>query len=190
MPRRTLLIPAAILVLGVLVAGGLYLRWYYSPRYALQQMVLALQTRNMDNFFKYLDLKAVFDNYLEASSKDLPPAEDPKADDWTRFSQRLSRKFARQLLPKLFETFEQQIRTVVEQYLLKLETSKIMALGAAATVAQIDTEGEEALVTLFDPKTGEPFRFQMRRNPDTGVWRIVSVNYQDLKKFLKREFQK
>ena len=44
-------------------------------------------------------------------------------------------------------------------------------------------------MTLTDPKTKEVLRFQMRRQPNYGVWQIVSVNYEDLKKFYKREFQ-
>ena len=60
--------------------------------------------------------------------------------------------------------------------------------AAAATVAQIDTQGDEALVTLTDPKTRDTFQFQMRRQPNQGTWQIVSVNYEDLKRFSKREF--
>ena len=56
-------------------------------------------------------------------------------------------------------------------------------------MAQIDAQGDEALVTLTDPKTKEPLRFQMRRDPKRRLWQIVSVNYDDLKRFSKREFR-
>lgn len=189
MRRKTLIIVLAVLVLGGTLAGGLYWRWYNSPRYALQQMALALKAKNMDNFFKYIELKAIFNNFLEASSKDLDAPEDPNADDWTRMSQRLGRKFARSLLPKLFDTFETQIRRVMEKYLLHLDNSQILGIAAAVTVAEIDTQGDEAQVTLTDPKTKKPFRFQMRRDRERGLWQIVSVNYQDLKGFCQREFR-
>jgi hypothetical protein len=55
-------------------------------------------------------------------------------------------------------------------------------------VAQIDSQGGDAVVTLTDPKTRDTFQFHMRRQPDHGTWRIVSVNYEDLKRFTKREF--
>ena len=58
-------------------------------------MALALKTRNMDNFFNYVDLKEYFNNFLEASSKDLEAPEDPKADEWTKMTRHLGRKFAR-----------------------------------------------------------------------------------------------
>jgi hypothetical protein len=76
----------------------------------------------------------------------------------------------------------------LERYLLNLDSSKIVIIAAAATVAQIDSQGDDALVTLTDPKTRDTFQFNMRRQPNQGIWQIVSVNYDDLKRFSKREF--
>jgi hypothetical protein len=188
MQRKTWIIIAAILVLGGAAAGGLYWRWANSPRYALQQAALALQARNMDKFFNYLNLKEILNNFVEASSKDLSTQEDQSADEWTKFSRKMGRRFANLFLPKLFEAFEAQIRSAVERYLVNLDYSKILVIAAAATVAQIDEQGDEAVVTLTDPKTRDTFQFHMRRQPNHGSWQIVSVNYDDLKRFSKREF--
>jgi hypothetical protein len=188
MRRKTWIILAAILVLGGALGGTLYWNWANSPRYALQQAALALQTRNMDDFFKYLNIKDIFNNFLEASSKDLGNPDDPEADDWTKFSRRMGGKFAQLFLPKLFDSFEGQIRSALSHYLLKLDNTQTLGVAAAVTVAQFDIQGDNAQVTMTDPKTKETLRFQMRRQPDHGVWQIVSVNYDDLKKFYKREF--
>ena len=188
MRRKTWIIAVAILVLGGALGGGLYWRWANSPRYALQQAALALQTGNMEKLFNYLNLKEIFNSFVEASSKDLETPADPKADEWTRYSRGLGRKFAHLFLPKLFQSFEPQIRAAVERYLLNLDNSQTLGVAAAVTVAQVDTQGDEAQVTLTDPKTKEPFRFRMRRQLNQGVWQIVSVNYEDLKRFYKREF--
>jgi hypothetical protein len=191
MQRKTWIIAVAIVVLGGALAGGLYWRWANSPRYALQQAALALQTRDMDKFFNYLDLKEILNNFLEGSSKDLEIPEGEQADEWNKFVRQLGRKFTLLLLPKLFAAFEPQIRGGLESYLLHLNNSQILAIAAAATVAQIDSQGnDEALVTLTDPKTKETFHFQMRRQPQPSVWKIVSVNYDDLKRFGKREFNR
>lgn len=193
MRRKTLIIAAAVAVVSAAVAGGLYWHWVNAPRYALQQMALALEARDMDKFFKYLDLNEIFNNYVKASSQDTKnrqDRDDEKTDDWTRLTRRLGRNFAHAFLPKLFECFAPQIRGLMEQYLLNLNHSQILGIAAAATVAHIDTQGNEALVTLTDPKTKELFRFQMRRQPNQGLWQIVSVNYDDLKKFYKREFHR
>jgi len=191
MPRRLIFTLLATLILATAVAGGLYWRWYNSPRYALQQMVLSLKTKDMDDFFNYLDLKEIFVNSLEDLDQDLRSQEKPGegADDWTRLSRQMGRKFARQLLPKLFESFEKQIRGGIEAYLLDLDNSQLLALATAVTLAKIEVQGDEAQVTIKDPKTGDLLRFKMRRQTEDLLWRIFSVNYQDLKKIIKKEFQ-
>jgi hypothetical protein len=187
MRRKTWIIAATIVVLGGALASGLYWRWANSPRYALQQATLALQARDMGKFFIYVNLKEILNNFIEASSKDLETPDDQPADEWTKFSKQLGRKFANLFLPKLFSAFEAQIRGAMERYLLHLNSTQILAVAAAATVAEIDRQGDEAAVTLTDPKTKDIFRFSMRRQPDQGNWQIVSVNYADLKRFSKRE---
>ena len=190
MQRKTWIIAVAIVVLAGTLAGGLYWRWANSPRYALQQATLALQARDMDKFFIYVNLKEILNNFIEASSKDLDTPDDPQADEWSKYSKQLGRKFAHLFLPKIFDAMAAQIRGVVERYLLHLNSTQIVGIAAAATVAQIDTRGDEAAVTLVDPKTKDTFRFQMRRQPNQGNWQIVSVNYDDLKRFTKREFHR
>ncbi|MEW6388363.1 MAG: hypothetical protein AB1491_12685 [Thermodesulfobacteriota bacterium] len=189
MRRKTLMAVLAVLVLAATTAGVLYWRWLNSPRYALQQMVLALRTKNMPEFYKYLDLKAIMGSIVEGSGQEAAAPDDPKEDEWTKLSRRMGRRLARSLIPKLVENFDPQIKRVLEQYLLTLDNSKILALAAAVTVAQIDTRGGEAQVTLRDPKTGEPLRLRMSRQPETDRWVVVGITYEDFKKFVKRELK-
>ena len=188
MRRKTWIIAVAILVLGGALASGLYWRWANSPRYALQQAALALQAGDMDKFFKYVNLKDILGRLVESCGKDLENPTDQPADEWSRLCRQMGRSFAHVLLPKLYVAFEAQIRGGVERYLLHLDNSQILVIAAAATVAQINDQGDEAEVTLTDPKTKDTLRFNMRRQPNQGVWQIVSVNYADLKRFTKRQF--
>ena len=187
MRRKTWIIALVIIVLAAAAGGGLFWHWSNSPRYALQHAALALKTRNMDKFFTYVNLKEIAINFSQASSRDLAATKDNKTDDLTKYCRRLGGGFAQVFLPKLIETFEPQVRKVIEHYLLKLNSTQILEIAAAVTVADIDTQGDEAKVTLTDPKTQEKLRFQMRRQPASGTWQIVSVNYDDLKKLYKRE---
>ncbi len=189
MRRRTLLMVVIVMVLGGALGGVLYRHWVASPRYALQRMALALKTKNMPQLFKYVDLKDIMVNLADAAGKDLDKPKDQKEskeDDWSRLCRQMNNKFTRLFLPKLLESFEKDIRAVTEKYLLNLDNTQILAIAGAATTAQIEVQGDEAQVTLGDPKSREPFRFQMRRQAETGTWQIVSVNYQDVKKFSKR----
>lgn len=187
MRRKTWIIVIAIVLLGGAAAGGLYWQWTNSPRYALQQAALALKTRNLDTLFTYVDLKEIVTNFSQDSSRDLESRNDQKDDDWTRYSRQLGGKFTQLFLPKLIDTFEPQIRKILQHYLLNLSNTQILAVAAAVTVARIDTQGDMADVTLTDPKTQETFHFQMSRRPESGIWQITSVNYEDLKRFYKRE---
>ena len=178
---------------GLAGQPALWLLWrlYRKPyvEVELREQRLALEARDMPKFFNYVNLKEIFNNIVEAADHDLKAPGKLPPDDWTGLSRSLGRKFAHLFLPKLFDSFEPQIRNVVERYLLNLKQSQILGIAAAVTVARIDTRGDEAQVTLTDPKTHEALHFQMRRQPNHGVWQIVSVNYQDLKRFYKREFQ-
>jgi len=191
MPRRVVIIILAALIMGGVVAGGLYWRWLNSPRYALQQMALALKSQNMDVFFNHLDLKEIFSNSLEGLEQDLGSLEKPDegVDEWTRLSRQMGRKLASKFLPKLLETMDKQIREGIEAYLRTLDNSQILGLATAVTLAKITVKGDEAQVMVKAPKTWDSLRFTMRRGAGDGVWRVVAVSYEDLKKIIKQELQ-
>ncbi len=191
MRRRIWLVVLIAVLAGAAVAGGLYWQWAASPRSALQRMALALKAKDMEQFFKYVDLKAIFNNFLDSAGQDLDESkakDDKKADDLDRLARQMGNKFARMFMPKLFDSFAKDIRAMMEKYLLNLDNRQILAVAAAATTAQIEVQGQNARVTLVDPKSREPFHFQMSRN-EAKVWQIVAVDYQDLKKFYKRVCQ-
>ena len=121
----------------------------------------------------------------------IPNSEDAKEgteDSWNRKGKEMARQLARMVLSNLSDGLEKQCRQVMEKYLLNLDNTRILAIAAAATTAQIEVQGGDARVTLVDPKSQEPFHFRMQRQPESGTWQIVAVDYQDLKKFAKREF--
>ena len=188
MRRRTLLICLIAGILILVLGGALYRHWIASPRYALQRMALALKTRNMDQLFNYVNIKAIANNLAESA---LPKSDDDKGgtdDSWDRKGREMGRHLARLVLSNLSGALEKQCRQMMEKYLLNLDNTQILAIAAAATTAHIEVQGEDARVTLVDPKTKEPFHFQMQRQPKSGTWQIVAVDYQDLRKCVNREF--
>ncbi len=187
MKRSAIIIFSTVLLVTAVITGALYWRWVNSPRYALQQMVMAIQTGNMDKFFKYLDLQEIANNMVDATGADLAAPDRPDLDEWDRLSRRLGQKVAKFVLPKLLEKFDKQVKAAIERYLRDLSRTEVLALAAAATTAYIDTRGDVAQVKILDPKTGEPFRFKMAWDPAMEEWRIVAIQYQDLKRLLRRE---
>jgi hypothetical protein len=175
-------------ILLAVLAGGLYRNWTASPRYALQRMALALRTRDIPQFFKYVNIKAIAHNMAESALPNSDDAQGGTEDPWNRKVREMGRQLARLVLANLSDSLEKQGRRVMEKYLLNLDSSRILAIAAAATTAQIEVQGGDARVTLVDPKSQEPFHFRMQRQPESGTWQIVGVDYQDLQKFVKREF--
>ncbi len=191
MRRNMLMALGAVVILAGLAGGYRYWEWRNSPRYALQQMVLALKNRDVEQLFTYIDFPSVIGNFGQEASEDLGGLlpEKPQADELERFGRRLLEKFMRTVSPKLVEALMPQIKAGAQTFLENLTTTQVMALGAAVTMAEIETRGETAIVTLRDPKTKEPFRFSMHKDPKEGKWQISGVRYQDFKKFLRQEFQ-
>lgn len=185
MKRSAVIIFATVFLLAAVLTGGLYWRWVNSPRYALQQMVLAIQTKDGDKLFNYLNIQEIANNMVDACSADL--AEKPDMDEWDRLGRRLGKKVAKFMLPKLLEKFDKQVKEAIQHYMVNLSQTQVLALAAAVTAADIKQKGESAEVTFKDPKTGEPYRFRMARDQATKKWRIISIRYEDLKKLLKRE---
>jgi hypothetical protein len=188
MAKRLIYILVTVATLAGLVVGGLYWRWHNSPRYSLHHMVLALQINNIDKFTSYIDLKAIFENLVQHSSQELIESQKPDEDEWTRLGRRLGKKLAQQVLPKVFDNFETQIRSLLKQYLLTLDNTQVLAIAAAVSLAEVQVQGNMAQVTVKDPRgsIAGQLRFQMRRNQDNR-WVVSEVNYQDLKKILKHE---
>jgi hypothetical protein len=200
--RRTL--PVKYLVVFLIIAAiigvgsGIYYfaYWRESPRYALWQMVRAIQANDTQTLFQYVDLQAVADNLVEKSSGDVDSfllkkglGATPEEDDVSRLVRSLTKKFARFIAPKVVATLEPQIRAGLEKYLSELNTMERAALSAVPAKAQIQQQDGVATVTLTDPNSGRPFHFQMAKAPDSNRWRIVAINYQDLRFLIENKFK-
>jgi hypothetical protein len=189
MRRKPLILVLAALLMGILVAGFFYYRYRSSPRYALHQMANALIQHNYERFYARLDLKSVFSQLVEETSKDLAPSGKPEGDYLSQLGWSMGRKFAKQLLPRLFSSFEKDIRTILNKYLATLTTQDLLALEAAVALADINQQGDEARVSLHFPKDERRLRLTMSRAFPDGSWRVVSVSYEDLKKIVKKELE-
>jgi hypothetical protein len=191
--RKTTLLIVALVVVGLGLAGGLY--YYYSegtPRSALMQIVLAIQTDDKEKLFQYIDMPAIIGALAANGSEDINIFGDSgnetqaPGDDMTRLGRALGKKLSQYLVPKMITVLEPQIKEQVGAYLANLGVKEKVALAGVLTNATIDQQGDLANVTVGDANCGHQFKFQMARDPQVRIWRIVEVNYQDLKRYLQR----
>lgn len=193
---RGRLIIIVVLVLALVGAGsGLYLYyWRQSPRYALWQMVRAIQQQDVETLFAYVDLPTVLENLADQSTADLQrwlggsPEGNTVDDEIGRLAQNLARKFARFAVPKLTAALEPQIRAQVKNYLAELSPLERAGLSAIPPLAEINQRGEQAQVTLKETGGKRTLRLQLLWKPELGRWQIVELNYQDLKSLIQRHF--
>ncbi len=188
MRRSPLIFLAAALLLGVIVAGVFYYLYRNSPRFALQQMATALIQRNYDKFYSFLDMKSILSSLMEDTGRDLiPPDLVPKGNFLGELGLKMGSKFAQQLVPQLYGTFEKEAHKVINQYLDTLTTQDLLALEGAVTLARINQSGDEAQVTLRFPKIEASLHLTMGRTPQDRTWRVISVSYEDLKELAKKK---
>ncbi|MGQ9921390.1 MAG: DUF2939 domain-containing protein [Desulfobacca sp.] len=193
-PKRSLLAVSAVVLLLGLGIGGYFVYqhyWQQTPRYALWQMVKAMQTNDIQTLFQFVNLPAVADNLAEQSAGDLerwlPKSLELPDDQVSRLGRNLTKKLAKFLAPKLVVVLEPQIKAAVEKYLSELTTVERAALATLPAQAQIRQEDGTAWVTLTIPNEGQTLRFRMVRPEDGPRWRIVEVNYQDLQALVGRQ---
>lgn len=194
--RYLLALVALIVALGLGYGVYYFAYWRQSPRYALWQIVRAIQANDTKTLFSYIDLQAVTDNLAEKSTGELEAwllqkglGATPGDDDMSRLARSLTRKFARFLVPKVVAVLEPQIRVAVEKYLAELNAMEKAALSAIPAQAEIQEQDGMAQVTLTDPNSGKQFQFRMARPPQSNHWRIVEINYQDLLTVLGKKLQ-
>jgi hypothetical protein len=187
--RRSLLIfLAAVLLLGIVVAGVFYYLYRSSPRYALHQMATALIQRNYDRFYSFVDMKSILASLMQDTGKDLiPPDIIPKGNFLGELGLKMGSKFARQLIPQIYGTFEKEAHKVINQYLDTLTTQDLLALEGAVALAEINQTGDEAQVILRFLKNEESLHLTMSRTPQDRTWRVVAVSYEDLKELVKKK---
>jgi hypothetical protein len=188
MRRSPLIFLATALFLGIAVAGVFFYLHRNSPRYALHQMVTSLIQRNYNKFYSFLDMKSILGSLMENTGKDLiPPEFVPKGNFLGELGLKMGSKFAQQLVPQIYGTFEKEAHKIINQYLDTLTTQDLLALEGAVALAQINQSGNEAQITLRFPKIEASLHLTMGRTPQDRTWRVISVSYEDLKELVKKK---
>lgn len=187
---------AGVIIIGLGVGIYYFAFWRESPRYALWQIVRAIQANDTQKVFQYIDLQAVADNLVENSSGDLEAlllrkgfGPSPEEDDVSRLVRSLTKKFAKFMAPKVVAALEPQLKAGLEKYFAELNTMDKAALSAIPAKAQIQQQDGMAEVTLTDPRSEQKIHFRMAKPEGADRWRIVEINYQDLAAVIKRKFQ-
>lgn len=154
------------------VAGFLYFRT--TPYYSLYMLKKAIIGRDAAAVLKYMDT----DSILDGMANDVLARMDKNQPARNRFEehmQKAGKDAVRQLLPQL----KKQMGDALTDFLLSYDNSTLFADLKRATVFALtaNMKGDTAEVRQ---RGKDKVNFKMRRSPE-GHWRIVWINFEELK---------
>ncbi|MCG6983350.1 MAG: DUF2939 domain-containing protein [Deltaproteobacteria bacterium] len=163
------------LVVAFLAAGFYYFSG--TPRYSLYKMSRAYKNRDSAEFHKYLDIDRIVDHLAKyAVEQALAEMEENQpTGDWGRPGPQFDKELAMMMLPKMLEALKPQIRQQITELIESGNDDRKGSPLLGSTLADIQTEGSIALVTVVNEHTGQEIRFKMAQSPER-YWKIVELD--------------
>ena len=163
------------LVVAFLAAGFYYFSG--TPRYSLYKMSRAYKNRDSAEFHKYLDIDRIVDHLAKyAVEQALAEMEENQpTGDWGRPGPQFDKELAMMMLPKMLEALKPQIRQQITELIENGHDDRKGSPLLGSTLADIQTEGSIALVTVVNENTGQEIRFKMAQSPER-YWKIVELD--------------
>jgi hypothetical protein len=177
-PRNYKFLAISIALVVAFLAAGFY---YFSgtPRYSLYKMSRAYKNRDSAEFHKYVDIDRIVDHLakyaVEQALAEMENAEP--TGDWGRAGPGFDKELAMMMLPKMLEALKPQIRQQITDLIENGNDEREGSPLLGSTLADIETEGSIALVTLVQEDTGQEIRFKMAQSPER-YWRIVELDLE------------
>jgi hypothetical protein len=177
-PRNFKLLAISVASLVVLLAIGFY---YFSgtPRYSLYKLSRAFKNHDSEEFHKYVDVDRIVD-HLAKFAVEQAAAEMESGNlsgDWGGAGQEFDKELAMMMLPGMLEALKPQIKQAITELIENADDDREGSPLLGASLADIQTEGSTALVTVENKDTGEQFRFKMAKSAER-YWRIVEIDLE------------
>ena len=168
----------AVALLVVCLAIGFY---YFSgtPRYSLYKLGRAFKNHDSEEFNKYVDVDRIVDHLAKYAVEKVVAEIETNAptNDWQRPGAEFDKEFALMMVPKMMDAMKPQIKQEITRLIEDTGDDREGSPLFGASLADIQTEGSTALVTLEHEDTGEEIRFKMAKSPDR-YWRIVEFDLE------------
>jgi hypothetical protein len=177
-PRNFKLLAISVASLVVLLAIGFY---YFSgtPRYSLYKLSRAFKNHDSEEFHKYVDVDRIVD-HLAKFAVEQAAAEMESGNlsgEWGGAGQEFDKELAMMMLPGMLEALKPQIKQAITELIENADHDREGSPLLGASLADIQTEGSTALVTVENKDTGEQFRFKMAKSAER-YWRIVEIDLE------------
>ena len=167
-----------LIVLGVILVAvvGAFMYAKSTPQYSLYKMDQAVKSKDYETFSKYFNVDAVIDDLLD---KALEASKQEIAKTYPSGSQEseVAQKYAKDLLDKLAPQMKKQAKEEIKK---QVESGKFIEdysqpnIINAFTNTKVKMEGNDAVVTVTDPKTKNSVSFRMRKK--ASYWEIYKID--------------
>jgi hypothetical protein len=171
-----------LLTLSVALVVFLVIGFYYftgTPRYSLYKIGRAVKNHDSGEFHKYVDVDRIVDHLAKFAVEQIVAEmeRDQSTDAWQIDGQQFDRELAMMMVPKMMESLKPQIKQEVTRLIEDTDEDMEGSPLLGATLADIQTKGSLALVTVINEDTGEEIRFKMVKSPDR-YWKIVEIDLE------------
>ena len=175
--RRTGIIVALVVLVGAAFWGTWTL--LNSPHYALYQIGKAIHQREPRLFLAYVDIDQILRSQKQAIIDEMIP-DRSKTD---------GRNLAENLLSVFMGPVIDMVKDRVARLVADPKRENLPSSWALVAAAEVDWNGDYAMVVLADPEKDRRLRMGMRRDPSERLWKVVELDSADVKRLL-REYLK
>ena len=175
-----------LLTLSVALVVFLVIGFYYftgTPRYSLYKIGRAVKNHDSGEFHKYVDVDRIVDHLAKFAVEQIVAdmERDQSTDAWQIDGQVFDKEFAMMMVPKMMESLKPQIKQEITKLIEDTDEEMEGSPLLGATLADIQTKGSLALVTVINEDTGEEIRFKMVKSPDR-YWKIVEIDLESFER--------
>lgn len=189
MKNKLLSIGVLILATTILAYGG-YSYWARTPQYALQQIVKAVETHDVELFRKYVDVNTVASRFI-GDMMDSVTQDEESGDEASELGKNFGKGLVNLMKPRLTEIIAEQLDKYVETGDLGKSAQADKKEAISLTEVQdrigkhirdlkyVKKEGKIAIagIGIYNEKFQKELTLELKlREKDGGYWQLVELS--------------
>lgn len=171
-----------IVIVALGLGGGYY--WVSgTPQYSLYQIGKAVENRDSETFYKYVDIDSVVDSFTDWVWKEMEEemAGGKPEDEWASWGYELGKGFAELIMPAMKERIKEGLRSEITKTIEGTEEGMREAFKKISYKdIKVERSGKIANIEILNFLENEmPLKLKMRQAPER-YWKIVEINHEML----------
>jgi len=175
---KIIFVAIGIIVLFGVIGGGYY--WISgTPQYSLYQIGRAVENRDSETFYKYVDIDSVVNSFTDWAWKEMEEmmAEEKPEDEWASWGYELGKGFAELMMPAMKERIKEGLRSEITKTIEGTEEGMQEAFKKISYKdIKIERSGKIANVEILNFLESDiSLKLKMRQATER-YWKVVEIN--------------